>query len=70
MPHATTLFKTLGYYLCDDCWGHNPAEQARFYRAIRSIDPYHLTAGAGGTSVGFSDGEGFGGQLQLSLDVR
>eukprot|EP01043_Picozoa_sp_COSAG02_P006453 COSAG02_NODE_183_length_30560_cov_8.912695_26_plen_119_part_00 len=58
-----------GYYLCDDCWGHDPEEQAEFYRAIRSLDPYHVTAGAGGVSVDFSDGENPGGHTRLSLDV-
>lgn len=60
---------TLGYYLCDDCWGHSPALQAKVYRAIKEFDPYHVTSGAGGTSVGFSDGEGEQGYLSLSLDV-
>ena len=60
---------TLGYYLCDDCWGHNPALQAKVYRAIKLLDPYHVTAGAGGTSAAFSDGESAGGHLRLSLDV-
>ena len=26
---------TLGYYLCDDCWGHDPSQQAMVYRAIK-----------------------------------
>ena len=60
---------TLGYYLCDDCWGHDPAGQAKVYRAIKTLDPYHVMAGAGGTSAGFSDGEMPGGHLRLSLDV-
>ena len=60
---------TLGYYVCDDCWGHDPAVQARFYRVLKTLDPYHITAGAGGASVEFSDGEQPGGWLQLSLDV-
>ena len=60
---------TLGYYLCDDCWGHDPAAQARVYRALKRLDPYHVTFGAGGTSSKFSDGEAAGGELVLSLDV-
>lgn len=39
------------------------------YRAIKTIDPYHVTFGAGGTSATFSDEEEAGGHLQLSLDV-
>ena len=37
--------------------------------AAQEIDPYHVTFGAGGTSVQFSDGEAAGGQMSLSLDV-
>ena len=43
--------------------------QAVFYSAIKSLDPYHVTAGAGGVSVDFSDGETAGGHTLLSLDV-
>ncbi len=37
--------------------------------AAQEIDPYHVTFGAGGTSVQFSDGEAAGGHMRLSLDV-
>ena len=37
--------------------------------AAQEIDPYHVTFGAGGTSVQFSDGEAAGGHMSLSLDV-
>ena len=41
------------------------------YSAIKAIDPFHIVAGAvdGGCSSTFSDGEGPGGSLTLSLDV-
>ena len=76
MPSASSLFAqschspaALAPSAGDDCWGHDPIGQAKVYRAIKALDPHHVTAGAGGTSPGFSDGEMLDGHLQLSLDV-
>lgn len=64
---------TLGYYICDDCcrFAGDNAVQAQVYRAIKALDPFHITAGAvdGACAQAFTDGEGPGGSLDLSLDV-
>ena len=45
--------------------------QAQVYRAIKQLDPFHITAGAvnGACAAAFTDGEGPDGSRTLSLDV-